>query len=440
MTTLPKWKKHASGLETILVEKHDSPIAKFNIVFPLGSYEDPAGKEGITNFVGDMLLRGTKRKNRDQIEFALDHLGASFNIFSGYHSLMVEGRVLTKNFDAFLKLIKEILTEPSFDQAEVQKLKNEIKADLLLRLEDDQDLAKHQFFKQIYDKHLYSREVIGTPKSIDAFDPKDFQSIFEKSFSQKGMLFGAAGALTEEQFEKMAHDFYDLFPAGTDAPTRSPFQSTLNGKEVVLVDKPELTQTQFFIGHPCISATHPDLIALDIFMTAFAGSMFQAKYMQEIRVKRGWSYGAYGSLDARRDGGSAYLYTFPKNDDTVDAIALSIELLDQAVNGSLLDADAIQFTKNSMTRSYPFKIDTPEKILAQKIYNKLAGRPEDSLEKYRDKVAATDTDTIMKAAKTHLHPNDLKVVMVCTASHFEDSLAKRISPKSLTVKKYNELD
>ncbi|MEZ4846222.1 MAG: hypothetical protein R2877_04520 [Bdellovibrionota bacterium] len=54
--------------------------------------------------------------------------------------------------------------------------------------------------------------------------------------------------------------------------------------------------------------------------------MFQAKYMQEIRVKRGWSYGAYGSIDSRRDGGSYYLYTFPKNEDTVDAIALSLEL------------------------------------------------------------------------------------------------------------------
>src|ERR1700733_8014192 len=129
MNQLPTWKKHPSGLETLLVEKHDNPMVKIDIVFPFGSYEDPKHKEGLINFVGDIMLRGTRKKTRDDIEYALDHLGASLYIYSGYHSLVVEGRVLTKNFDAFLALTKEILTQPSFDKSEVQKLKNEIKSD-----------------------------------------------------------------------------------------------------------------------------------------------------------------------------------------------------------------------------------------------------------------------------------------------------------------------
>jgi zinc protease len=440
MTLLPYWKKHPSGLETLLVEKHDSPIVKINIIFPFGSYEDPKGKEGLLNFTGDMLLRGTTKKSRTEVEFALDHLGASMNVFIGYHSLVVEGRVLTKNLHRFLELMKEILTSPSFNQAEVLKLKNEIKADLLLRLEDDQDLAKHHFTKELFENHLYSRDVIGNPKSIDSISTSELPETYLTYLNQSGMLVGASGDLTPAQFEETAHQIYAFFPKNKQLPTRHPFQSKSQGIEITLIDKPELTQTQFFIGHSSISSTNEDLIALDIFSTAFAGSMFQAKYMQEIRVKRGWSYGAYGSIDARRDGGAFYLFTFPKNEDTIDAISLSLELFDQAVNGSLVDEKAFKFAQNYMTRSYPFKIDTPDKILSQKVYNKLSGRPEDALETFRSRVQAVDYQKVLEVARKHLRPKDVKIVMVCTADLFKEKLQERLSPKTIKIKKYTDLD
>lgn len=438
MTKIPHWKKHASGLETILVEKNDSPIVKINIVFRYGSYEDPVQKAGLINFVGDMLLRGTKTKNRDKIELTLDHLGASMHILIGYHSLVMEGRVLSKNFYALMELMKEVLTTPSFETSEIQKLKNEIKADLLMRLEDDQDLAKHHFFKEIYGSHLYSRDVVGTAKTLDSFAEPELSNMYPHIFNRHGMLVAAAGDLRPEPFEKIADEFYDLFSSEPKVPTKLAFNAKSTGKEIVLIDKPDLTQTQFFIGHTCLSAIDEDLIPLDVFVTAFAGSMFQAKYMQEIRVKRGWSYGAYGNLDARRDGGSFYLYTFPKNDDTVDAIEVSIQLLEQAIEGTLLTEDSIQFSRNYLTKSYPFKIDTPEKILAQKIYNKLTNRPEDALEQYRDKVLSVDYAKALAAAQKYLSPENLKIVMVCTADLFKDKLQERLNPKSITVKKYTD--
>lgn len=440
MIQIPYWKKHACGLETILIEKHDSPIVKINIIFPFGSYEDPKHKEGLMNFMGDMLLRGTTEKTRDQIEFALDHLGASLNAFTGFHSLVVEGRVLSKNLQPFLKLLHEILTQPKFETSEIQKLKNEIKSDLLLRLEDDQDLAKHHFSRELFSGHLYARDVIGSPKSIDAIADQDLPTTFKTYMNQKGMLIGASGDLTPSQFEEIALQIHGYFPASDLTPTQSSFQANAQGLEIVLIDKPELTQTQFFIGHGCIPSTHKDLVALDIFSTAFAGSMFQAKYMQEIRVKRGWSYGAYGNVDARRDGGAFYLFTFPKNEDTVDAISLSLELFDQAVHGSLIDEKAFQFAKNHLARSYPFKIDTPEKILSQKMYNKLSGRPEDALETYRNRVQAVDFQNSMNVAQKHLHPKNVKLIMVCTADLFKDKLVQKLSPQSLKIIKYNDLD
>ena len=424
---LPSWNKHSNGLETLLIEKHDSPIIRLSIIFPFGSYEDPAGKDGLTNFVGDMLLRGTKSKKRKEIELALDQLGASLNIYTGFHSITVESRVLSRNFPQLLSLIKELISSPLFDPSEVKKLKNEIKADLALRLEDDQDLAKINFFREIYNNHPYSRDVLGKHSTIESFEIEDLESQFKKTFHRNGLLIGAAGNIEPEKFEKAASEIYEVLPQSNLERSIKQFDHQVSGKNITLVDKPGLTQTQFFIGRSGISANDDTFIPLSVFMTAFAGGMFQAKYMQEIRVKRGWSYGAYGSIDARRDGGSVYLYTFPKNDDTIDAIDVSLKLVDEALSGSLVGEDAITFAKNYMTRSFPFKVDTPEKILAQKVYGKLVGRPEDATEHFQEKVQSVTYEQAIETARKYLSSEHVNIVVVCTASNFEKPYKKEFN-------------
>jgi zinc protease len=166
--------------------------------------------------------------------------------------------------------------------------------------------------------------------------------------------------------------------------------------------------------------------------------MFEATYMQEIRVKRGWSYGAYGSIDARRDGGSFYLYTFPKNTDTLPALSLSLELLQKAIDGGVTDAQ-IEFAKKFVTRSFPFLVDTPDKVVGQRIYHRILGRPDDYLEKYVSNVESVTPAEARKAAKKNLTTENLDIVILCTAKDFETTIGKALNAKSVRVVPYDQM-
>lgn len=225
-----------------------------------------------------------------------------------------------------------------------------------------------------------------------------------------------------------------------EVPERTPqTPKPLTGKKLVLIDKPGRSQTHFYIGHPTQKVTHPHYFDFSVYSTAFAGGNFQAKYMQEIRVKRGWSYGAYGSMDQRKEASSYYLYTFPKNEDTADAIALSLDMYDQAMQGSIVGDTDLEFTKNYMHRSFPFKIDTPNKILSQKIHQRLLGLPEDYLQNYRDRIDAVDYQGIVDRIQPFFSANEKIITVLGTASEIQASLEDKIKDYDLEVIPYTDL-
>jgi zinc protease len=435
--SIPTWVQ-VDGVDTILAEKHDRPIVNLNLTFGVGSASDPDGKEGLANLMGEMLLRGTRSHTREEIENMLDYLGATLEVSTGFHSTTVEGQVLTRNLEPLVALMVELLSEPVFPDGELRKLKEETTAQLYLRLEDDAGLARLNFNRAVYSGHPYARDPIGTLKSIEAIGREDVAGLFGKWIHRGGMLVGAAGDISRPTLDGIVRKIVGKLAAGETKGPVEPFRGRVEGRNVLLVDKPERTQTQFVIGHPGIDAKDPDFFPLSVFVTAFSGHMFQATYMQEIRVKRGWSYGAYGSIDARRDGGSFYLYTFPKVADTIPALQLSLDLLDKAIAGNVTDAQ-IDFAKRFITRSFPFLVDTPEKVIGQRIYQRLLGRPADYLEKYVGMVEAVTPAAARAAAKKRLSSGNLEIIIVCTASDFAKTVGPAVGARKVETIPYDRM-
>lgn len=427
------WENYGDSAQVILVEKHDRPLVSWMIALRFGNYTDPQGKEGLTQFMGQMLLRGTKKRTRAQIEESLDFLGGSLDVTSGSASFVMDGEILSKNLTAFLELAIDLLTNPTFDEAEIEKQKQENLSQLELKLESDADLARRAFYKAVYGTHPYGRDSLGSKASIRSFTKADLEAHHRKYIHRDRLIIGMAGDLRPEGFRAKVKSIYDALPAGKSEPLALVPTQKVEGVNVILVDKPERTQTHFFIGHPGLSMTDPDYFPLKLFMTAFAGPMFQAQYMKEIRVTRGWSYGAYGSVDARRDGGSVSLYTFPKTQDTVPAIKLSLELLEKAARGDGLPDSSIEFARNYLSRSFPFAVDVPEKVLSEVVYNKLVGKPDDFLEKYVDKIRGITVAQARDAAKRRLNSKDVVISILCSKKDFEATIGKELGAKSVTV-------
>ncbi|MCB1198720.1 MAG: insulinase family protein, partial [Deltaproteobacteria bacterium] len=342
---IPSWQK-TGQFDTIMVSKKDLPMVNFIFIFPFGADRDPIEKQGLTNMTGDLLLRGCKSMNRIQIEDRLDELGGSLNIYTGFHSVSIEGQILKRNFPSMIEIVQEILSASTFAESQLEDLRNETIAQLQLRLDDDQGLAKTAFNNHLFQDHVYSREIVGNAKTLHNITSDDVKEHFKKYFTLDRIKIGFSGDVSNAMIDLSILALSKSLPEKTIPDPIQPVSVQCTGKTLIFVDKPERSQTHFYIGHPTQGLQVPHAYDFLVFKTAFAGSLFQAKYMQEIRVKRGWSYGAYGSSDHRKLASTFYLYTFPKNEDTANAIETSLKLYQQAQAGTLVEQADIDFAKN----------------------------------------------------------------------------------------------
>lgn len=425
---IPTWKK-IDRYETIMISKKDRPVVKFVIMFPFGASLDPKGKEGLTNLTGDMLLRGCADYAREELENKLDELGASLNVYTGFHTLSIEGSILKRHFPELIRIVQSVLTAPSFDEDELDKIKNELISQMRLRLDDDQGLAKTAFNRALYHDHLYAQEIEGSASTLPNITAQDLKEHYKKTFSKDGIHIGLSGDVSNAMIDLCIFTLERSLTTEGVSTMDIKNASSIQGRNLTFVDKPERTQTHFFVGHPTQPITAKNNMDFVVFKTAFSGGLFQAKYMQEIRVKRGWSYGAYGATDHRKWASHYYLYTFPKNQDTADALQTTLELYEKASQGDLLTQEDIEFAKNYLYKSFPFKIDTPDKVLSQKIHQKLLGLPDDYIQTYRERLQAVDPKDIHTRIQDHFDPQNVVISVLGTQSEVLQDIQDKIKPK-----------
>jgi zinc protease len=404
----------------IVVENRDFPALTTELHFCAGSAIEPKGKEGVTYMTGQLLTCGTQRLKRAEFTQRVETLGSSLDVMVGREFISVEGDSLSANRDEFFDLMHQALTEPAFDQVELDKLKRLTEAELKERCDNDEALAQHLFYQALYQPNAYARPVKGTVASINSITREDIVDTYERCFTPNHMRVGGCGDIDTAELKQRIDHLSSALPTSPAAPSFELKASDPGTIRVILVDKPERTQTQIFLGHMCISVHHPDFFPLALGNTIFGGT-FTARLSHEIREKRGWSYGAYSYLIGRRHHG-AFVYRFyPAMKDAVAALELGLKLHHDLVENGV-SVDELDAVKSFLVNQFPFRLQTPRKQLHEKLRIQLLGLPEDYLETYVPRIQAITVADSNRALRTHLKPHDLTVVMVCTA----DKLVEQI--------------
>jgi zinc protease len=406
------------GIKVIHIENHDFDYLTFDVIFKGGSLLDPAGKEGLGYITARMMLRGTKTRTYEQIMEEIDNLGSTLESSGGRENLEISGDALGRNTEKFLEILSDVILNPLFPEEELEKEKRLIAAELKNLRNSDEDLARFYLPMFLFHGNAYGRPTMGTIKSISSITRKDCLEYYEKYLGRKNMLFGVTGAITEDELKKKISSFFASMKDADVADSPAPDFQKKQGIRILLVDKPERTQTQIIFGQISVSASSPDFFPLLVANTAFGGT-FTSKLMREIREKRGWSYGAYSMLRNSKNVGTMTIRVFPSEKDTVPAIRLVIELLTELA-GRGPDDSEIEFSKNYLINHFPFMIDTPQKKLGELIANDLLNRPPDFVEKYVQNIKDVTPEKVREAVKKNISADNFVIVMVCTADKFKE--------------------
>jgi zinc protease len=416
---------NARATEVAFEPDNNLPLVYLNVAVKAGAVNDPKGQAGLTNFMGEMLLRGTRTHSKEQIDLALDQMGARLEVEVRAEALILRGAVLSAQLEPFMKLVTEIVTEPSFPETEIRKLKSEVISGILEELGHDPSLASRRFTRFLFRDHPYGNPILGKVKDIDTLTRDGVISQYERLFRDKLLLIVGTGDAKTEALQAwgaaLGKARAGTGPGAEIVKVNAPEDPSV--RRVQIIDKPDRTQTQVNAGQIGVRMTDKDFFPLWLGNYAFGGGSFQARMMVEIRVKRGWSYGANSYFREGRQPRSWQIHLFPAAKDTTAAVAYSLKMIQELKDGGITPEE-FDFSQHSLVNSAGFMYNTPKKRVENKLLERTLDLPDDFMKSYGPELQKVSRSQVNAALKQFLKPEQLSVSVLGTAKDLREPLAK----------------
>lgn len=418
----------AYSAEVAFEEDRSLPVVNLNVTIKAGAAHDPAGQSGLTNFVGEMLLRGTNRMNKEQIDLALDQMGAKLAVETRQEALIIRGSVLAAQLHPFLKIVTEILTQPSFPEAEIRKLRSEVVSAILEELAEDQTLAQRRFTRFLFRAHPYGNPILGTTRDVEKLTRAQIVQQYDRLVRDNLILVVGAGDASSSVIESWSKALGETRDKATARIKSRPVETVsapenAPSRRLQIVDKPERTQTQIFAGQIGVRMTDSDFFPLYLGNYAFGGGSFSARLMVEIRVKRGWSYGANSFFRHGLKPRSWMLHLFPASKDAPPALDQVLKMVDE-LKSSGITPEEFDLAQRSLVSSAGFMYNTPAKRVENKLLERTLDLPDGFMKSYGPNLQKVKIEEANAAMASFLKPDRLAITVVGTASELKEGLAK----------------
>ncbi len=404
----------------------DAPLVWIEVAMGGGAAADPAGVEGLHRHAALLARRGAGQRDRTEFDDALDGLGASLDVAVGRDSVVMSGLALTRNLDALVDLCADVLAEPRFSTDEHERLLRETPQVLDEVRDDDSALATRWFDYRCAPGHPYGRTSLGTEASLARIAQGAAAAVWRDEAVGPNLVIGIAGDVDETRAAAVAERLVARLPDAA-APPLPRFDAVLAaaappGRRLVVVDKPERTQAQLRLGHLGPRWGEDDTPAL-LLLEAVFGGMFSSRLMQEIRVKRGWSYGAGCAI--RRSRGPHWIEMWMATAIEVagEAVALSLDLYADLAQNGITDAE-LDFARSYLVGAMPFHLATARQRMQLAVRDEVFGLPAGYTASLPARLGSLGPGDVRAAARRHVRPDDVVTVAVTTAQVAADKLSK----------------
>ncbi len=417
-----------NGLRVLVSEYHELPLVEFYLIVGAGAAQDPPGKEGLAALTAGSLTRGSGRLSADEFARAVESLGAHVEATPGTDGTIVTGEFLAKDLIAGLDLLRQVVLDPTFARDEVRREREEQAADIVAALEDTNAVAEKCYAGFLYGSHPYGRPVDGRSSTVPGLARGDVSAFYDRWYRPNNTILVLVGDVSAADAVGRLRDAFGAWRPRPDAiPVRARPPEPLTARRVLLVDKPDATQTQIRFGNLAIARSHPDYIPAVVGNTILGGG-FTSQLIEELRVKRSLTYAAWSSFSARLTGGDFRVGTFTKSPTTVETLALAL-----SVEGDFRtrppDAAALDKAKTYLRGQFPLRLESPDALAGRLAEAEFNGLPEDELTTYRSRVAAVTAADVQRVAERDMpSPDTVAVVVIGKAAEIRAAVEAKFGP------------
>jgi zinc protease len=409
-----------NGMVIFLQEDHELPLIDGVARIRGGSRSEPAAKTGLADIYGEVWRTGgTKTQTGDQLDDYLEIRAAKVETGANADSTSISWSCLKADFDDVFKIFDELLRQPEFRADKLDLTQKEF-FDAISRRNDDVDsIAGREAAKLAYGpQNPYAR--VAEYKTVAAVTRQDLVDWHHTYVHPNNIILGMVGDFDAAAMEAKLRQAFGGWAKGPAAKEEK-IEAQPAKPGYYLVEKEDVNQSSINMVGLGIRRDNPDYYAVRVFNEAFGGG-FSSRLMQSIRTAKGLAYSVGGGIGSAFDHtGVLRLSMGTKSATTIEAIQALDEQIDDVTKNPISDAE-IKRAKDSILNGFVFNLDSPEKILRERMAYEFYGYPADYLDKFRAGVEKVTTADVARAAAKYLHKNQLATLVVGHTSEFDKPL------------------
>ncbi len=321
--------RQTNGMKVYGIQNAEVPLVQFEIFMEGGLLLEDVNKVGVSNMLARMLMAGTKKRTPEELEEAIQQLGASINVNAGTEGISISANTLARNYQKTLALVKEILLEPRWDEKEFDLIRQSVLSQIRQQQGNPNALATNQYNALVYGaENIRSKNLLGTEASVKSITMGDLKTYYSKNLSPSVAKMHVVGALTKQQIIAALPPLVNGWKAkNVKIPDWTPPAAPSTAK-LYFYDVPDAKQSVIRIGYPALAVTHQDYYPATVMNYIFGGGGFASQLTQELREGKGYTYSINSNFSGTRMAGPFTIATGVRTNVTLESAQLIRSLLE----------------------------------------------------------------------------------------------------------------
>jgi predicted Zn-dependent peptidase len=410
----------ANGTPVYALRDDQFPLVNIAVYFRGGGYLVPVGSEGL-HTIADVVWRtgGAGELTASELDEELDYLAANLSVSIGDVTGSVGLNVLSKDLEAAMALMMDVLTKPRFQDDRFAKAKDDLIQDMKTRNDNTASIESREWSRLIYGDDFFTNR-LATQASVASLTPAAARAFVTSLVRADNIVVAVSGDFDPAAIKSMLEESIGALPKLESPLPAIPQPDHTPAPGVYLIDKKDVNQGRVSFGHIGYKLGDPDQFALMIGNDIVGGYGFTARMMKTIRSDEGLAYSAYSALGFPTSyPGTLRGFFQSKSSTCAYATEIGFDLYEQMRTDPVTDEE-LTVSKNQFIETFPQNFGSASQTVSIFAVDELLGRPHDYWMTYRDNVAAVDADSISRAFKAKVHPDRMIVLVVGNLAEIMD--------------------
>ena len=410
-----------NGLRILSIEDHTLPKVSIQLAWPVGRTSCPSRNLALLNLAIDLLEEGTENRSSRQIADFLDQLSIHYGGQVWMEQSRLSLTVLSRYLESALELVSDLVLCPTFPEEELEKVKTRWRSYLLSQRSQPSFLAQERTYSGLYGSHPYSR--VSVPADhLAAADREDVRGLYKQLLVPDGALLVVSGPVGLDRTVCLAERFLGQWKGNVFKPESIPPIPELDLRRILLVHRPHSAQARILVAGKGLSRGHAAEVPLTVSNQVLGGGA-SARLFLNLREEKGYTYGAYSSLNSYRGDGVLLASADVRTDVAVESAEEILKEIERMSQGPPSSRE-LSRCQSELVGGFLRRMETPDSVASLEVNRRLDHLPEDHYRNYVVQLQGVTPQLVHETSQTYMDPARTIITVVADRSQVETDLAR----------------